>query len=70
MDAMQARDRRVESPEPGDVLILGRGVQPHHAGVLVAPGHVLHASRKAGVCVQPLAVIRQVYPLVRAYRWP
>jgi len=70
MDSVSARYRRVDAPAPGDILLLGRGRQPHHAGVLVTPQLVLHATRALGTAAQPLSLVRQVYPLVRAYRWP
>jgi cell wall-associated NlpC family hydrolase len=70
MTTLRAEYRRVESPQPGDVLILGIGKRPHHAGVLVEPNLVVHASRPLGTVAQPLGLVKQSYPLIEAYRWP
>ena len=61
---------RVDTPRPGDVLLLGTNRTARHVGVLVAPGQVLHTTRETGAVVQPLAWLRQIYPHVVAYRWP
>lgn len=43
----------VSEPEEGDVLQMGCAHHPHHVGVYVAPGRVLHSVQGAGVVLQP-----------------
>lgn len=57
-----------DPPAPGDVLLLGTR-RPHHCGILTERG-VLHTTRTLGAVLEPLAAIRQRYPLIRGYRWP
>jgi cell wall-associated NlpC family hydrolase len=59
----------VETPEPGDLVMMGATPRVHHAGVYTELG-VIHTSERTGVLIQPMAALRRsLYRCVRFYRW-
>ena len=44
---------RVRRPQEGDAVIMWKGERLCHVGVWVAPGHVLHCTRKDGMVLTP-----------------
>lgn len=60
---------KVDSPEVGDVAVLGNANNRHHVGV-VTPFGILHTLRKVGAVIQqPLDLRFQGYRLIEYYRW-
>ncbi len=41
-------------PEEGDAVIMWKGARIAHVGVWVAPGHVLHCTRRDGMVLTPV----------------
>lgn len=46
--------RRVESPEPGDVVLLNIGGRPLHVGLAIGGGQMLHTERKINTVIERL----------------
>ncbi len=47
--------RRVESPEPGDGVLLNIGGRPIHVGLALGGGMMLHAEHRIGTVIERLA---------------
>lgn len=47
--------RRVESPEPGDVVLLNIGGRPLHVGLAIGGGLMLHTERQINTVIERLA---------------
>ena len=47
--------RRVESPEPGDVVLLNIGGRPIHVGLAIGDGRMLHTERRINTVIERLA---------------
>lgn len=55
-------------PQPGDIVLMGMRDDLSHAGICTEAG-IKHWHRRFGAVIQPLAVLRQIYSRMEAWRW-
>ncbi|TNC47473.1 hypothetical protein FHG66_16460 [Rubellimicrobium rubrum] len=60
---------RVSSPLEGDAVIMWKGAHVSHVGVWIAPGYVLHCTRRDGMVLTPEAELEhQGFPVYGYFR--
>lgn len=59
---------RLDAAEAWAVVVAERRTRPHHVGLCIGRGHVLHCSR-AGVICPPAVLFNREYPERSYWRW-